>query len=132
MMNGMPSAMKFQRPRMQIKAFSVGYLGGKIFVVWGMPHEAVTDFILYRNGIEIASTKNLKEGEEFPFQHPELFDRDHHTNLFRKDSPYKLLYIDENVHKFQTYEYKVVCEKRDQAGKVLETYESREVSAKSE
>lgn len=130
-MTGMPSMMKYQKPRINIKAFSVGYLGGKIFVVFGSHFDSFTDFTLYRDDVEIASTKRLKEGEASPFQRPEIFDRDHHTNLFFKDSPYKLLYIDEDVHKFQWYRYKILCETL-KGNTVVKSFESEETLVQSQ
>ena len=53
-----------------------------------------------------------------------MFDHDHRTNLFRKDSAFKLMYIDENVYRYQNYIYKVVALRTDELGNVLERIES--------
>jgi hypothetical protein len=54
---------------------------------------------LYRNGVLI--------GEQDSFERPTVFDHDHHTNLFKKDSGHQLMYTDEDVKTFTVYQYQV-------------------------
>lgn len=93
---------------------SNGYMSGNVYVIWDIPHDSITDYEIYRDGNLIASTEMGSE-----FVSPTLFDHDHHTNLFKKDSANKLMYVDENVHQYQHYTYKVIA-KRIADGKLIE------------
>lgn len=108
-------------------AISNGYMTGKVFIVWEIPHDDITGYEVYRNNKMIASSLAEKEEEKVAFVPPTIFDHDHHTNLFKKDSTFKLMYTDENVNRYQFYEYKVVALRTDEAGTVLERIESNPI-----
>ena len=100
------------------------YTSGKVYIIWEIPHDKITGYEIYRNNILIASS--LKE-EPDVFTHPTLFDHDHHTNLFKKDSTHKLMYVDESIDRYQHYEYKVIASRKDENGNTLETIESKPI-----
>lgn len=125
---------------MKATAISNGYMTGKVYLIWEIPYEKINYFEVWRNGNMIASTplgkdkKPLQESyihtdleKAQPFVHPCLFDRDFHTNLFRKDSPWQLMYVDEDVQKFQEYEYYVIGTRIDEDGSRHENVESEKV-----
>lgn len=60
--------------------------------------EYIDRYELYRDGVKIADSG---------FVRPFMFDHDHHTNLFRKESNHKLMYEDIDVAKFREYSYYV-------------------------
>ena len=95
---------------MKAIGISTGYLPG-VYIIWEIPHENITGYEVYRDGQIIASSLLESEEERAEFVHPTIFDRDHQTNLFKKDSIFKLMHTDEAVNKYQEYEYKVVAKK---------------------
>lgn len=86
----------------EVKAVASAYTGS-IYVVFN-ENKIVDKYELYRNGELIAATGETDYG---PFERPTLFDHDHHTNLFRKDSNHQLMYEDIDVAKFKEYSYYV-------------------------
>ena len=101
-------------------AISNGYITGKVYIVWEIPHDKITGYEVYRDNKLIASSLIEDEEEKVEFTNPTVFDNDHHTNLFRKDSTFKLMYVDENVNKYQTYEYVVVAKRLNESGDIVE------------
>ena len=85
---------------------STGYPPKQVYIIWTVPHNSITDYEVYRNGVLIASTAMGSK-----FESPTIFDSDHHTNLFRKMSIHKLMFIDEDVQAYQHYTYKVVAKR---------------------
>lgn len=107
----------------EIHAYGNAYMGYKLdgncaYIVWRIPHENYNSFELFRDGERIAYSSNREETHEF-FEHPHPFDHDHCTNLFRKDSPYKLWFKDEGVQRFQTYTYHVVARDIAEDGRIM-------------
>ena len=107
---------------MQAIAISNGYTTGKVYIIWEIPHDNITGFEIYRDNKLIATS--FSEESLRVFIPPTMFDHDHQTNLFKKDSHFKLMYIDENVWKYQQYEYKVVAKRFDGDGNLMEEIES--------
>lgn len=91
---------------MQAIAISNGYMSGKVYVIWEIPHDKITGYEVYRDGVCIASSL-IDDGDEFV--PPTMFDHDHQTNLFKKDSHFKLMFVDENVNRYQEYKYQVIA-----------------------
>lgn len=91
---------------MEMHLISSGYIPNCVHIIWKIPCDGITDYEVYRDGKLIASTALGSE-----FVSPTLFDHDHHTNLFKKDSTHMLMYVDEDVHKYQHYTYKVVAKR---------------------
>jgi hypothetical protein len=91
---------------MEAHAISTGYITGKVYIIWDIPHDKITDYEILRDGKPLTILQ-----EEFVS--PTLFDADHHTNLFVKPSTHQLMYIDETVNKYQHYEYQVVAKRLD-------------------
>lgn len=114
---------------MQAVAISNGYLSGKVYIVWEVPHEGINGYDIYRNGTLLATSLG-EEGEKFVS--PTMFDTDHQTNLFKKDSTFKLMYVDENVSKYQKYEYKVIATRTGENGAVMEVIESNTMTIVAE
>lgn len=91
----------------------------KVFVIW--------DKVPYFNVYEVYRNKELiatSEGGENPFKTPTEFDHDHHTNLFRKSSTNKLMFVDENFQRFQEYGYHVVAKRVSEDGTEMDKKES--------
>jgi hypothetical protein len=107
---------------MQAIAISNGYIAGKTHIIWEIPHDKINGYEIYRDGNLIASS--LKEENPDMFVQPTMFDHDKHTNLFRKDSTHKLMYIDENVKQYQTYSYKIIAKRLNESNTVVEQIES--------
>ena len=84
----------------QVRATASSYTS-KIYVVFDK-HEYVDKYELYRDGIKIAEYDKENRSD---FAQPTLFDHDHHTNLFRKESTHQLMYEDSDVRKFREYSY---------------------------
>ena len=110
---------------MQAIALSNGYTSGKIYVIWEIPHDKINGFEIYRDGKLIASSLD-KDGLH-TFISPTMFDHDHHTNLFRKDSIFKLMYIDEDVYKYQKYEYQVIAIRLNENDEIVEKIKSNTI-----
>ena len=106
---------------MEAHAISIGYTSGKVYIIWEIPHDKINGYEIDRDGITIASSFS-----ETPavFEQPTLFDTDHHTNLFKKDSKNKLMFIDEKANPYQTYEYQVIAKRVDENGNIMEQIES--------
>lgn len=98
------------------------YTSGKVYIIWDIPHDKINGFEIYRDN-ELIATSFSEEGLHV-FIPPTMFDHDHHTNLFKKDSTHQLMYVDEDVYKYQHYEYKVVAIRKNENGDVMETIES--------
>lgn len=69
-------------------------------------NECISKYELYRDGVKIATSEN-EEGKS-DFSRPTVFDHDHHTNLFRKESNHQLMYKDTSVARFREYAYQVI------------------------
>ncbi len=93
---------------MELHAYANHYLGKGMFVVWSIPAPNMNSFEVLRDGKRIAYSANRKETHDL-FEHPEMFDNDHHTWLFKKDSPYKFIYQDEEPQIYQRYTYEVIA-----------------------
>ena len=91
---------------MEMHTISTVTMHDKVYIIWQIPNHQVTGYEIYRNDVLIASSV---DNNEKIFVSPTLFDNDHHTNLFRKDSANKLMYVDEDVQRYQCYSYKVVA-----------------------
>lgn len=102
---------------MKATAIANGYMSGKVFLIWEKPYDDITGYEIYRNNNLIASS--LSE-DKAVFEQPTMFDHDHHTNLFRKDSTDKLMYTDEKIQKYQKYEYKVIAKRLDNDGNIID------------
>lgn len=105
---------------MRAIAMSNGYTG-KIYVIWDIPHDNVSGYEVIRNGKIIASSFSEEPAE---FIHPTMFDHDHHTNLFKKDSLRQLMFVDENIQAYQKYEYRVIAKRYDEEGNLMEENKS--------
>lgn len=99
-------------------AVSNGYMSGSVYVIWTIPYDGITEYDVYRDGVIIASSSTHE------FVSPTVFDHDHHTNLFRKDSKLKLMHIDENVERYRNYTYKIIARRTDEDGTVRDTITS--------
>ena len=109
---------------MQVRVISNGYTTGKVYVIWEVPHDKINGYEIYRDGKMIVSSLEAEEGMKI-FIQPTVFDHDHHTNLFKKGSANQLMYIDENVCKYQKYTYEIVAFRKDEDGVVVETIHSK-------
>jgi hypothetical protein len=99
--------MRGGRP-MKAIAISNGYTSGKVYVIWDIPHDGITGYEVFRDGTLIATS--LPDAETpVVFENPTMFDHDHHTNLFKKDSTHKLMFVDDAVHQYQAYTYQVIA-----------------------
>ena len=85
---------------------STGYPPNCVYIIWDIPHDGITDYEIYRDNKLIASTELGSE-----FVSPTIFDRDHQTNLFKKDSTHQLMYVDEDVHTYQHYTYRIIAKR---------------------
>lgn len=94
---------------MKAHAISTGYTTGKVYIIWDIPHDMITDYDIVRDG-KVIATSTEEEGHKV-FTSPTMFDSDHHTNLFVKNSTHQLMYIDESVNQYQQYEYQVVAKR---------------------
>jgi len=93
---------------MKIYGISNGYVPGTVYVIWDIPHDGINSYQLYRDNVLIADSTNPEQTKLF--QNPTLFDHDHGTNLFRKNTKHQLIYTDvNNIQKYQKYEYHVVA-----------------------
>lgn len=101
------------------------YTSGKVYIIWDIPHDNINGFEVYRDN-ELIATSFSEEGLHV-FIPPTMFDHDHHTNLFKKDSTHQLMYVDEDVYKYQHYEYKVVAIRKDENGNNVEIIESEPI-----
>lgn len=88
----------------EAKALASGYTG-KIYIVWDKVHDNINKFEIYRNDSLISESTLDIQWE--PFEQPTIFDHDHHTNLFKKDSTHQLMFTDESINKYQQYTYYV-------------------------
>lgn len=112
---------------LQIKAIPCSYTN-KIYVIFDKL-EHINRYELYKNGVKIAEYDSANVSD---FVQPTLFDHDHHTNLFKKDSVHKLMFTDTAVQKFQTYDYQVVAERINESGESMERIESCLISVKTQ
>ena len=110
-----------------MKAIGVSnpYMSGKVYIIWEIPHDKINAFEIYRD--ENIITSSLTEEGMNIFVPPTIFDHDHHTNHFKKDSTYKLMYIDEDVSKYQHYKYKVIALRVNENGDIIEKIQSNTV-----
>lgn len=108
---------------MQAIAISNGNTN-KIYVIWEIPHDGINRYEVYRNGVLVAFSASDIEPEGVEFEHPTLFDHDHHTNLFKKDSTFKLMFTDESIKRYQTYEYLIIAKRLNESQQVMEEIKS--------
>ena len=108
---------------MEAIAISNGYMAGKVYVVWEVPHDNITGYEIYRDDICIASSL-IEEGDKFVA--PTIFDHDHQTNLFKKDSHFKLMFVDEKVSRYQEYKYQIVASRLSD-GTLVESIKSNPI-----
>ena len=94
----------------ELKAIASSYTKS-IYVIFG-ENDYIDKYEIYRNDTLIGTY--LKEelhfnhqGEDGELVRPCMFDRDHHTNLFFKDSNHQWMYEDKNVKMYQEYKYYV-------------------------
>lgn len=106
---------------MEAHTVSTAYMSGKVYIIWEVPHDKITGYEVIRNGVVIASSLL---GNSAEFVQPTLFDHDHHTNLFRKDSTNKLMFVDETIQRYQHYEYQVIAKRLDVNNNVMEQIKS--------
>lgn len=119
---------------MNLMALANGYMTGKVYLLWSIPYDKINYFEILRNDIPIAHMRlSEKDGVPYihtdlgnadPFIHPCLFDHDHHTNLFWKDSTHQLMYVDEDVHKFQEYKYEIIAKRINEKEEVMDEIHS--------
>lgn len=107
---------------MEIHAISTPYTSGKVYVIWEIPHDKINGFEVYRDDKLIATS--FSEDGLKTFVPPTMFDSDHHTNLFKKKSTHQLMYVDENVYKFQSYKYQVVAKRVNSDNQLMEEIKS--------
>ncbi len=77
-------------------------------------NDYIDKYELYRNDILIGTyTKDdlyfNHQGEDGELIRPCMFDRDHHTNLFFKNSNHEWMYKDTDLNSFQEYKYCIKC-----------------------
>lgn len=107
---------------MRLIAISSGNPPNKVYLIWEIPFNGNIAYTVHRDGKVIAD--NLPDNEsKVDFEHPTLFDHDHGTNLFTKDSTHKLMYVDENVNRYRHYEYKVTAKRLDEGMEIIESNE---------
>ena len=104
---------------MKIYGISTGYPAGVVHVIWDIPHDKINSYQLYRDGVLIADSTNPEQAKLF--QTPTLFDHDHGTNLFKKNTKHQLIYSDtNNVQHYQKYEYHVIAKAINKDGIVTD------------
>lgn len=104
----------------KIKAFYSDY-ENQVFIVWLDNNPLYTDYSIIRNGKEIVS------GKREDFHHPEEFDNDHRTNLFRKRSKHEWCYHDTDIQQYQEYWYQVVYRQLAEDGTELNASVTRPI-----
>ena len=104
----------------KIKAFYSCY-ENQVYVIWLDNNPLFTNYSIIRDGKEIMS------GKREDFHHPEEFDHDHHTNLFRKRSKHELCYHDTDIQKFHEYWYQVIYRQISEEGNELSASVTRSV-----
>ncbi len=93
---------------MKIYGISNGYPTGVVHVIWDIPHDKINSYQLYRDGLLIMDSTIPEQAKRI--QTPTLFDHDHGTGLFRKNTKHQLIYSDtDNIHRYQEYNYCVVA-----------------------
>ena len=112
---------------MKAIAISTHYMSNKAFIIWEIPHDKITGYEIYRDNNLIASSL-VEDETKVIFEQPTLFDHDHHTNLFRKDSTYKLMYVDVSVKSYEYHTYKVIAKKLDDSNNIKEIIESDDIN----
>lgn len=112
-------------------AISNGYTSGKVYVIWEIPHDDITGYEVFRNG-ELIATSLPDAIEPSVFEHPTMFDSDHHTNLFKKDSTHKLMFTDEAVQQYQTYVYQVIATRVNELNVPVEIIASDKVTIQAQ
>lgn len=105
----------------KIKAFYSKY-ENHVYIVWLDTNPLYTDYSVIRDGKEIAS------GKRWDFHHPEEFDNDHRTNLFRKRSKHELCYHDIDIQPYQEYWYQIVFRQISEEGNELSASVTRPVN----
>lgn len=115
---------------MNIKAFYSSYVR-QVFVVWDIPDDACNHYELWRDNEKIAEMDYLAKDipgnhseptEEIPFVNPCMFDRDHHTHLFFKDSSHQLMYVDTDIQNFTEHSYYVIANVIDEDDTILASF----------
>lgn len=107
---------------MEAHAISTGYTTGKVYIIWDIPHDNVSGYEILRDG-KVVATSFSEEGLKI-FISPTMFDSDHHTNLFVKNSTHQLMYVDESTNQYQHYEYQVIAKRLNGDGTVIEEIKS--------
>ena len=115
---------------MRVRVSSSGYVTETNYIVFDIPYEHANQFTIYRDGAKLVSNEPTKGLA--PFEHPTMFDMDHQTNLFRKDTMHKLMYIDKDVQKYQRYSYYVIAEHVDENGNVVSSVQSNTYSVQTQ
>lgn len=99
-----------------LKAVAVSYTR-TIYVIFD-ENDYIDKYELYRNDVLI----NTYAKDDLHFNHQEedgelirpcVFDRDHHTNLFFKNSNHEWMYKDTDLDSFQEYKYCIKCYHND-------------------
>lgn len=118
---------------MNLMALANGYTSRNVYLIWNIPYDKINYYEVLRDDVQILHTELDEKGippihvdleKADPFIHPCLFDHDHHTNLFWKDSTHQLLYVDQNVQKFQEYKYEIVAKRINENGQVMDEIHS--------
>lgn len=112
---------------MRLIAISSGNPPDQVYLIWEIPYDGNISYAVHRDGKVIADNSTSDEQNKDIFVHPTLFDHDHGTNLFKKDSTHKLMYTDQSVSRYQHYHYHIVATVADADGNVLDTITSNEV-----
>lgn len=87
-------------------------------------------FVLYRNGVKIA--EHVPEDDKWgPFSRSSQFDRDHNTNLFRKNEK-KLIYVDSGLPQYQEIKYEVEKIRYSGQGKIVASVMSKPFYVRTE
>ena len=124
---------------MRAIGISNGYMSERVYIIWDIPHDKINYYEVWRDKQIIAQSQIDDSGKPIappihtdlekanPFIHPCMFDHDHHTNLFWKDSTHMLMYVDDTVHKFQQYKYHVVARRIDDNGQMQDMVVSNDI-----
>ena len=99
-----------------LKAVAVSYTR-TIYVIFD-ENDYIDKYELYRNDVLINTyVKNdlhfNHQEEDGELTRPCVFDRDHHTNLFFKNSNHEWMYKDTDLDLFQEYKYCIKCYHND-------------------
>ena len=73
-----------------------------VYICWEKLNN-IDKYVIYKNNNELIS------GTEEDFKRPRMFDLGHHTELFRPETIHWAFFKDENVEKFQSYDYQITA-----------------------